>query len=323
MSYRVLVVDDFEPWRRHVRSTLGESSRWRIVAEAADGPDAIEKAVDLRPDLILLDVGLPTMNGIEAARRILAHDPNLRILFVSEHQSWEIAEAALCTGARGYICKSDSGRELSPAMDAIVDGGRFVAARFGGRVNERTTRHGVLNHRRHEALLYSSGELLLDQWASIAEDALNAGATFIVLTFDARQSRLQAMLEARGVNVARAVRDGRYLSLSVPEAISRWMVNGLPDETRFWSAVTSVMLTAAKASTAEQPQVVACGECAPSLCAQGDAEAAIRLEQLWDEVAKTYHLDVFCGYASDGCRCDGGEDMLARLRETHTATYAR
>jgi DNA-binding NarL/FixJ family response regulator len=322
MSYRVLVVDDFEPWRRHVRSTLGESSRWRIVGEAVDGADAIEKAADLRPDLILLDVGLPMVNGIEAARRILAHDPNIKILFVSEHQSWEIAEAALCTGARGYICKSDSGRELSPAMDAIVEGRRFVAARFGGRVVERTDRH-VLNNRRHEALFYSSSESLLDEWASLAEDALNAGATFIVVTFDDRHRRLQAMLEARGVNLVRAVRDGRYVSLSVPEAISQWMVNGLLDETRFWAAVTSVMLAAAKASTAEQPQVVACGECAPSLCTQGDAEAAIRLEQLWDEVAQIYHLDVFCGYASDGCGCDAAEDMLARLRETHTATYAR
>src|SRR5215470_1485011 len=162
MSYRVLVVDDFEPWRRHVASTLGESSRWQIVGEAADGPDAIEKAARLRPDLILLDVGLPTVNGIEAARRILAHDSNLKILFVSEHQSWEIAEAALCTGARGYICKSDSGRELAPAMDAIVEGRRFVAARFGGRVVERASGH-VLNNRRHEALFYSSSESLLDQ----------------------------------------------------------------------------------------------------------------------------------------------------------------
>jgi len=322
MSYRVLVVDDFEPWRRHVRSTLGESSRWRIVGEAVDGADAIEKAAALRPDLVLLDVGLPMVNGIEAARRILAHNPNIKILFVSEHQSWEIAEAALCTGARGYICKSDSGRELSPAMDAIVEGRRFVAARFGGRVVESAAGH-VLNNRRHEALFYSSSESLLDQWASLAEDALNAGATFIVVTYDDRHRRLQAMLEARGVNFVRAVRDGRYVSLTVPEAISQWMVNGLPDETRFWATVTSVMLAAARASTAEQPQVVACGECAPSLCAEGDAESAIRLEQLWDEVAQTYCLDVFCGYASDACRCDDAESMLARLRETHTATYAR
>ena len=323
MSYRVLVVDDFEPWRRHVASTLGESARWQIVGEAADGPDAIEKAANLRPDLILLDVGLPTVNGIEAARRILAHDSTLKILFVSEHQSWEIAEAALCTGARGYICKSDSARELSPAMDAIVEGRRFVAARFGGRVVERTIRHSALHSRRHEAVFYSDDELLTDEWTSIAEDALNAGATFMLVAFDARRDRLRAKLEALGVNVAGAVSDGRYVSLSVAEVTSKWMTNGQVDQTRFWAAVTPVLLAAARASTAEQPQVVACGECAPSLCANGDAEAAIRLEQLWNEVAQTYHLDVFCGYASDGCRCDDRKDVLARLRETHTATYAR
>jgi DNA-binding NarL/FixJ family response regulator len=322
MCYRVLVVVDFEPWRRHVTSTLGESVRWQVVGEAADGPEAIARAADLRPDLILLDVGLPTLNGIETARRILAHDPNVKILFVSEHQSWEVAEAALCTGARGYICKSDSGRELLPAMDAIVDGGRFVAERFGGRVEKRAPGASQTG-RRHEAVYYSSDELMLDDWASTAEDALNAGAAFIVIAFDARLSRLHAMLQARGVDVARAVRDGRYISVTVPEVLSQWIVNGLLDETRFWSGATSIMLAAARASTAEHSRVVACGECAPSLCSQGDAEAAIRLEELWDDVATTYHLDVFCGYAADGCRCDDADGVLSRLRESHTALYAR
>src|SRR5262245_44036579 len=233
MVYRVLVVDDFEPWRRHVSSTLGKSSRWQIVAEAADGPEAIQKAADLRPDLILLDVGLPTVNGIEAARRILAHDPSLRILFVSEHQSWEVAEAALCTGARGYICKSDSGRELAPAMDAIVEGRRFVAERLGGRVVQQETHRSSPNTRRHEAVFYSNAEQFLDDWASIGEDALNTGATFILVALDERRDRLHAMLEARGVNVARAVRDGRFVSLTVDEAMSHWMADGAPDETRF------------------------------------------------------------------------------------------
>jgi DNA-binding NarL/FixJ family response regulator len=323
MIYNVLVVDDFEPWRRHVSSTLGKSSRWHIVGEAGDGPDAIEKAADLQPDLILLDVGLPTLNGIEAARRILAHDSNRKILFVSEHQSWEVAEAALCTGARGYICKADSGRELSPAMEAIVEGRRFVAGRLGGRVVHHRGHPTSLNTRRHEAMFYSNQEQCLDDWASIAERALNTGATFIVVAFDERRTRLQALLEARGLNVARAIRDGRFLSLSVDEASSQWMVDGFPDETRFWPAITSVMLAAARASTAEQPHVVACGECAPSLCAQGDAAAAIRLEQLWDEVVTTYNLDVFCGYSSDGCRCDDPGEVRERLTAVHTAMYAR
>jgi DNA-binding NarL/FixJ family response regulator len=321
MVYRVLVVDDFEPWRRHVSSTLGQSSRWQIVAEAADGPEAVQKVADLRPDLILLDVGLPTLNGIEAARRILAHDPNLRILFVSEHQSWEIAEAALCTGARGYICKSDSGRELAPAMDAIVAGRRFVAERLGGR--RLVEHHNTSNGRRHEGLYYSNDALLLDQWASVAEGALSTDATFLLLATDSHEDTLRAMLQKRGVNMSRAARDGRYVSLSVDETLSKFMVGDRLDETRFWNIVTSVMLSAARASTAEQPCVIACGECAPTLCAQGNAEAAIRLEQLWDEVTRTYRLDTFCAYSSDGCQCDDPVTVRERLTAVHTATYAR
>ena len=322
MCYRVLVVDDFEPWRRHVASTLSDSARWQIVGEAADGPDAVQKAADLRPDLILLDVGLPTVNGIEAARRILAHDPNLRILFVSEHQSWEIAEAALGTGARGYSCKSDSGRELLPAMDATTDGGRFVAERFGGRVEKRTSRassHGLC----HEALYYSGDAPLLNQWASVAENALSADATFLLLATDVHEDRLRAMLQTRGVNVARAVRDGRYMWLSVDESLAKFMVGDRLDETRFWNSVTAVMFSAARASTADHPYVVACGECAPTLCSQGNAEAAIRLEQLWHEVTRTYRLDTFCAYSSDRCRCDDADDVREKISAAHTATYAR
>ena len=323
MVYSVLVVDDFEPWRRHVSSTLAKSSRWKVVAEAADGPDAIQKAIELRPELILLDVGLPTLNGIEAARRILATDPSLRILFVSEHQSWEVAEAALCTGARGYICKSDSGRELSPAMDAIVDGRRFVAERLGGRVAENGTDRSSPNSRRHEALYYANEVQLLDQWASVAEDALSTDATFLLLATASHEEGLRARLQKRGVNVACAAREGRYVALGNKETLSQFMVGDRLDETRFWRAATAVMMSVLRGSTAEYPRIVACGECAPELCARGNAEAAIRLEQLWDEVTRTFRLDTYCAYSSDACQCDDAEDVREKICATHTASYAR
>jgi DNA-binding NarL/FixJ family response regulator len=320
---RVLVVDDFEPWRRHIASTLGQNPRWQIVGEAANGPDAIEKAADLQPDLILLDVGLPAVNGLEAAGRILARDPNLRILFVSEHQASEIAEDALCSGARGYICKSDAGRELSPAMEAIAAGRRFVGERFGGRAVEGQAHRSSPNSRRHEALYYSSDVPLLDQWASIAQAALRTNATFLLLATDSHEHTLQSMLQDRGVNIVRAVRDGRYVSWNADETLSKFMVGDQVDETRVWTSVTSVMLSAARGSTAAPPHVIACGECAPTLCAQGKAEAAVRLEQLWNEVTTTYRLDTFCAYSSEGCQCADANHVRGEISAAHTATYAR
>jgi DNA-binding NarL/FixJ family response regulator len=122
----VLVVDDFEPWRSYLRGALQATVKWKIVGEAADGPEAIQKAEALKPDLILLDVGLPTLSGIKVAERILAANPKQRILFISEHRA--LAEGALATGACGYIIKSDAGVELFPAMEAIAKGRRFVGA---------------------------------------------------------------------------------------------------------------------------------------------------------------------------------------------------
>ena len=98
---RVLVVDDFEPWRRFVSTTLLKQPELEVIGEVSDGLEAVQKAEELQPDLILLDVGLPTLNGIEAARRIREVSPGSKILFASENRSADIAEEALSTGAGG------------------------------------------------------------------------------------------------------------------------------------------------------------------------------------------------------------------------------
>ena len=100
-SIRVLVVDDYEPWRRFASTTLLKQPELQVIGEVSDGLEAVQKAKELQPDLILLDVGLPTLNGIEAARRIRKVSPGSKILFASENRSADIAEEALSTGAGG------------------------------------------------------------------------------------------------------------------------------------------------------------------------------------------------------------------------------
>src|SRR4029079_14485648 len=112
MTGRVLVVDDHELWRNYIRGQLRNHPRWTIVGEASDGLDAVQQARDLKPDLILLDNGLPTMNGVAAARKILAADPQSRILFVSADRTPEIVAEALRIGVRGYLLKWDAHRLL-------------------------------------------------------------------------------------------------------------------------------------------------------------------------------------------------------------------
>ena len=126
------MVDDHDPWRHQLSALVENTGQWQIVAEAVDGLDAIEKAAAAQPDLILLDVELPLLNGLEAARRIVAANPAARILFISAHGERDIIEAAMGTGACGYILKTNVGRDLLPAMAAIRDGERFISAALAG-----------------------------------------------------------------------------------------------------------------------------------------------------------------------------------------------
>jgi DNA-binding NarL/FixJ family response regulator len=133
---RVLVVDDFEPWCRRICSMLQKLPELRVVGEVSNGLEAVEKARELRPDLILLDIGLPGINGIEVARRILEFSPKTKILFASEGGSPDVAEAALHTGARGYVVKMDAGSELLPAVDAVLRGERFISSSLNARAEK-------------------------------------------------------------------------------------------------------------------------------------------------------------------------------------------
>jgi DNA-binding NarL/FixJ family response regulator len=121
------MVDDYEPWRLRLRSLIEADGQWLLVGVAGDGASAVEQARALRPDLILLDVSLPSLNGIEAAKHILAENPDSKILFLSEHYAREVVEAAMAAGARGYVAKTDVVRELLAAMDVVVAGHSFIS----------------------------------------------------------------------------------------------------------------------------------------------------------------------------------------------------
>jgi DNA-binding NarL/FixJ family response regulator len=134
LSVRVLVVDDWEPFRRFVCAELGKRADLQVVGEASDGLEAVQKAVELTPDLILLDIGLPTLNGIEAAQQIRDLVPESKIVFLSQETSADVVQEALDSGALGYVVKAKAGSELLAAVDAVLLGTTFI-----GSTHTRTT----------------------------------------------------------------------------------------------------------------------------------------------------------------------------------------
>jgi DNA-binding NarL/FixJ family response regulator len=121
----VLIVDDFAKFRHLVRSKL-QGNKFQIVAEASDGLDAVAKATELQPDIVLLDISIPNLDGIKTAARIRSTAPKSRILFVSQNTDPDIVQAALSDGAHGYLHKTKVNTQLLSALQAVLSGGRFV-----------------------------------------------------------------------------------------------------------------------------------------------------------------------------------------------------
>jgi DNA-binding NarL/FixJ family response regulator len=127
-TVRVLVVDDYGPFRRFVCSTLKQRPDLQVIGEASNGLEAVQKAEELQPDLIVLDIGLPSLNGLEAARRIRKLSPECRILFVTQESSADVMLEALSLGALGYVVKTRAGSELLAAVEAGCQGRQFVGS---------------------------------------------------------------------------------------------------------------------------------------------------------------------------------------------------
>jgi DNA-binding NarL/FixJ family response regulator len=127
-SIRLLIVEDFAPFRQFIRSTLGQRTDLQVICEVADGLEAVQKAEELKPDLILPDIGLPTLNGIEAARQIRKLAPESKIIFLTQEPSAGVVEEALSLGARGYVVKTHARSELLAAVEAVIRGECFVGS---------------------------------------------------------------------------------------------------------------------------------------------------------------------------------------------------
>ena len=125
---RVLVAEDFVPYRRCICSTLASLCGLQVVGEVSDGLEAIQKAVELRPDLIVLDIGLPSLNGIETARQICKLVPEAKIIFLTQESSSDVVQLAISLGARGYVVKNKAGTDLVAAVEAVLSGMRFVSS---------------------------------------------------------------------------------------------------------------------------------------------------------------------------------------------------
>ena len=330
-SLHVLVVDDYEPFRRFICSTLVKRPDLQVVGEASDGLEAVQKAEELQPDLIVLDIGLPTLNGIEVARRIRKLCPECKILFMSQESSADVAQGAFSLGAVGYVVKAHAGTELLASLEAVCQGRQFVSTGLSGhnwtsaadaQAPDHLFRQEVLPPlvprkaeiiRSHEVQFYSNDDSFVDGFTRYIEAALLNGNAVIMVATTSHQKRLLQRLQDHGVSITAAIEQGRCLPLDVADTLSTFMVNDLPDPMRFFEVVGDLIARAAQATAGEASRVTICGECASILWAEGNADAAIQVELFCNQLTKRYQMDILCGFSLSTFYSDEDKQAFQRI----------
>ena len=309
---RVLVVEDHEPFRRVICELLQQRADLLIVGEAADGLDAICQAEALRPDVVMLDIGLPMLSGLEVAGRIRAKVPDAKLMFVTNESSLEVVEQAFRRGAHGYVYKPRVQRDVLPVLDAIIRGGRFVS---GGL--ERIAQGDSLASHRHDVVFCSSDAVLIGAFSRFIAGELREGNAVVAVVTAAHERSLQSSLEASHVDVALAIRQQRYLPVNVSELLAKATVNGCPDPLRYLDAAGDLLTDVTRRATDQHARVAACGEGTSIFWTHGHVEAAIQLEHLWDEIAMSRQMDILCAYPL--AARDESVPAVRRLCAEHTA----
>jgi DNA-binding NarL/FixJ family response regulator len=129
-AVRIFIVDDYEPWRRAVRSILQRQEDLEVICEGSDGLEAVQQSAELQPDVVVLDIGLPNLGGLEAARQIRKVSPGSKILFLTMQDSPEVVREALMIGALGFVVKLDAVSDLLLAVNTVMRNQRFVPRRL-------------------------------------------------------------------------------------------------------------------------------------------------------------------------------------------------
>ena len=210
---QLLVVDDHAVVRRGVRALLESQPGWEVCGEATNGEEAVSKAAELKPDIVVLDISLPGLNGLEATSRILKESPESEVLILTMHHSEELAQQVIKAGARGYVLKSDADQSLIAAVDKLRQHQTFFTSRVAEFVLDsglrgENTRHGVEDPSRRMTSRERQVVQLVAEARSTKEVASKLGIS--VKTVEAHRTNVMRKLHLHSVSelVRYAIRNG-------------------------------------------------------------------------------------------------------------------
>jgi hypothetical protein len=204
-------------------------------------------------------------------------------------------------------------------VEAVCQGKRFIGSGLSAPNEDLSlspaSRRSEID-RSHVVQFYEDDESFLIGFTRFIEAALNAGNTVIAVLTESHRSSILQHLQSQGLNITAAIEHDSFILLDVAQTLSTFMVNGVPDPVRFQKAAGDLVAAAAKG---EGSRVAACGECAPTLLTQGQGDAAVQLEHLWDEIARTCGIDILCGYILNRFQREQESHICERICAEHSA----
>jgi DNA-binding NarL/FixJ family response regulator len=286
---RVVVADDHPAVLATITSIL--TPAFDVVAAAANGAGAIDATAQLHPDVVVLDIEMPGLDGFQTAARIRASGSGARVVFLSNHTGDDFVLAGISRGGSAFVPKVRMDRDLVDAIDLALSGRSFVPA---ASVLPRWSRPPG---RQHDLQLYASDAFLIDAVMAFYETALEVGDSIIAIATPPHLEALDQQFRRRGFDPDALVASGRYSISDSTAALESILRDGMPDRERFAAEIEPLLARALPAATSAPPHVSVYGEIAPLLCARGEFEAMIRLEQIADEFAASHPMSVLCGYS--------------------------
>ena len=299
-TIRVLVAEDYEPWCRFVLSTLHQFSGLHVICEVADGSEAVQKAED---------------------------------------RSLEAVEEAFRMGASGFVVKSDAGSELLSAIKAILEGKWFTSSSLAhyaiGKEGKQTDgdctgnniielprpQHAETNSR-HDVTFYSDDQRFLNGLAQYIAGALRSGSSAVIAATESHRKGLLSRLSDHNLDIGAAIEQRRYIAVDAAHTLSTLMVNSMPDRGLFMKTFGNLVHLAAKASKSLDSHVSVFAGCMNLICAEGNAEAAIRMEEFGSELIRTHDADVLCGYFSGNAHLELHSHTYQRICAEHSSVHS-
>jgi CheY-like chemotaxis protein len=336
-SIRILIVDDHEAVRRGIDSLLSAHAEWVVCGEATDGLEAVEEARRLRPDVILMDISMPRMDGVQATKIIRQEVPEADVILISQNDPSVVCRQAKEADAGAFVPKADLSQDLVSTIEQLVDirerGGVAqrlpyslenpdVRGKIGVHMNRDVHNEpwcGLLAEaapRDHIVQLYQDEKFLSRAVCRFAVSAINHGEGVILVPTSAHWDALRPRLEAEGVDVNAVQASGQLTVIDADQTLPNFMRDAMPDGPLFLGLAGE---TIARARGGDRfTKVRWWGEMVNVLWERGDVAASMGLEDLFHKVAHDQDIAIFCSFLMDNFDGDVHARMLPRLGQNHS-----